>query len=67
MKLKVVVSGTVEATRLVDALSALGHVASTRTGLPGLVEVDLVDPSDAPTVQRIAAMVDHPSARAVSA
>lgn len=67
MKLKLVVSGSDQAARLAGALEGLGHGVSLSPDLPGLVEVDLLDPADASTVQRIAALVDHPSAAAVPA
>lgn len=66
MKLKIVVSGTDEAARLAGALEGLGHGVALSPDLPGLVEVDLLDPADAATVHRIAALVDSPPA-AVSA
>lgn len=67
VKLQMIVSSTRVATQVVDALDALGHRATTVPDLPGLVVVDGLDPSDAPTVQRIAAMMDHPTRTAVPA
>lgn len=67
MTLKLIVSSTSVAAQVVEALTALGHQADTRDDLPGLVVVDRLDPADAPVVQRIAAMVDHPARTAVPA
>ncbi len=62
MELQITVSSTVTARRVVDALDRLGHRASTDPVLPGLVVVRVSDAGDAPTVHRIAAMLDHPAA-----
>ncbi len=58
-----IVSDSATATQVADALAGLGHQAAT-TEVPGLVVVEGLHPADAPTVQRIAAMMDHPAARA---
>lgn len=67
VKLQIIVSSTAVAAQVVDALTALGHQAGSVTDLPGLVVVDRLDPADAPTVQRIAAMIDSRTRTSVPA
>jgi hypothetical protein len=67
VNLQIIVSSRDVAAQVVASLTALGHRASTRPAVPGLVVVEGLHPSDAPTVQRIAAMVDHPTRTPVPA
>ena len=67
MKLQVVVSDSTTADQVVDALTGLGHQARATTEVPGLVVVSGLAPADAPVVQRIASMMDHPARRPVPA
>ena len=66
VKLQVVVSSISLADQAVVALRRLGHDATSSPDLPGLVVVDNLAPVDAPAVQRITAMVDHPARATVA-
>lgn len=67
MRLQLVLSSTATADQVISSLTALGHDATPHPDVPGGVVVEHLDPFDASTVHRIAAMMDHPARATVPA
>ncbi|WP_148616388.1 hypothetical protein [Nocardioides rubriscoriae] len=63
MRLQLILSSATTADQVISSLTALGHAAAPHPDVPGGVVVEGLDPFDASTVHRIAAMIDHPAAR----